>query len=355
VRPVALLVLVAACGFNPSSGDGDGDVIDAAVDAMPDACVMVPETCDGTDQDCDGVVDNGFVIGEPCDGPDLDNCSDDVTVCNAQGGVSCGNTSGDDNMEICNGINDDCDSFTDEGLGVGTPCDGEDADMCADGVFSCTDTGQVCSDDANSIVETCNGIDDDCNGVIDNGFDLLGDVNNCGECGNTCTNSMGSTACVGGNCMPTCNAGTANCNGDPDDGCELQNTNPTCNGLAVSEYTVDGDAPDTEVITGTTERVFRVRIRESDATTAIDITARVALTNGAGVDYDLYVYCPSCLAAPMNETDETLEVGRADATGDRSFDIWVDVRLDGATTTCAPWTVTITGNVNTANRCGAPL
>ncbi len=350
----SLLVLIAACGFNPQGGGGD-DVIDAAIDAMEiDACVPATETCEGTDQDCDGMIDEGFATGDPCDGPDADQCADDVTICNAQGVVGCGDTSGDDDVEVCNGADDDCDGATDEGFMVGVMCDGADGDMCTEGTFSCTAQGQVCSDNTDTIVEECNELNDDCDGATDEGFDLQGDLMNCGQCGNTCTNTMGSTSCMGGNCTPVCNSGTADCNGDPDDGCELQNTNPICNPIAANEFTIDGDAADSEVVTGNTERIFRARIRESDGGTNIDITARVALTHGAGVNYDLFVYCPACIGVPLSDTDEIVEVGRADGGGDRSFDVWVEVRLNGATTSCAPWTVTITGNVATANRCGSP-
>ena len=40
---------------------------------------------------------------------------------------------------------------------------------------------------------------------------------------------------------------------------------------------------------------------------------------------------------------------------DRSFDVYVEVRYDTATpsTTCAPWTITVTGAAQTNNRCGS--
>jgi alpha-tubulin suppressor-like RCC1 family protein len=39
-------------------------------------------------------------------------------------------------------------------------------------------------------VEICNGVDDDCDGVIDNGFDLSSDPANCGECGVSCASCV---------------------------------------------------------------------------------------------------------------------------------------------------------------------
>jgi hypothetical protein len=47
-------------------------------------------------------------------------------------------------------------------------------------------------------MEMCNGIDDNCNGVIDDGIDRETDVNNCGSCGNACMGTM--PGCCGGVC-----------------------------------------------------------------------------------------------------------------------------------------------------------
>jgi hypothetical protein len=351
---LSILALAGACSFQPGGGNG-GDDTDATV--SPDACVPATETCEGTDQDCDGLIDEGFTSGAPCDGPDADVCLDDMTICNAAGAEVCGDTSGDDDVELCNGMDDDCDGNMDEGFMVGAGCDGEDGDACAEGTLSCAGDGltAVCSDMTDTIVEVCDGGDDDCDVAIDEGFDLQGDEANCGECGNTCTNSLGTTMCLTGTCTPSCSVGAAECDGDPDNGCELQDTNPTCNPASLNPPVVNGDATDTEIFNGTTETFFRVRLRESQGVSDIDITARVALISGAGTDYDLYVYCPSCGATPLTDTDDAVEVGRADASGqDRGFDIWIEVRYNPATpsTTCAAWTVTVTGNVATANRCG---
>ncbi len=71
-----------------------------------------PETCNGLDDDCDGVADNGFNLGQACDGPDKDLCADDVMTC---GGCS----QGKDDLETCNGRDDDCDGIVDSDCETG--------------------------------------------------------------------------------------------------------------------------------------------------------------------------------------------------------------------------------------------
>ena len=71
-----------------------------------------PETCNGVDDDCDGTVDDGFGVGQACDGPDTDSCLDDVMTCG-------GCTSGPNQIEICNGVDDDCNGVIDADCTVG--------------------------------------------------------------------------------------------------------------------------------------------------------------------------------------------------------------------------------------------
>jgi len=72
----------------------------------------VDEMCNGLDDDCDGAIDNGFHIGEACDGPDSDLCADDVMTCD-------GCTSGPDILEVCNGVDDNCNGIVDADCQVG--------------------------------------------------------------------------------------------------------------------------------------------------------------------------------------------------------------------------------------------
>lgn len=72
-----------------------------------------PEQCNDLDDDCDGVIDNGFGIGQACDGPDTDLCTDDVMTC-------AGCSRGKDDLEVCNGRDDDCDGEIDSDCEFGS-------------------------------------------------------------------------------------------------------------------------------------------------------------------------------------------------------------------------------------------
>jgi len=131
----------------------------------------VVEECNGKDDDCDGQTDESFADqGQPCDSPeDDDKCANGTWSCPP--GVGALVCQGDEpKQEVCNGIDDDCDgeideSFPEQGLACDSP---DDPDKCANGTWGCPlgAVAPVCQGDQVQL-EICNGLDDDCDGLTD--------------------------------------------------------------------------------------------------------------------------------------------------------------------------------------------
>jgi streptogramin lyase len=175
--------------------DGDGfaapaDCDDGNGDIHPGAA----ELCDGLDNDCDGIPDEG--VRNACGGcgaPGVEACNGLDDDCDGAVDEDCDCVSGDEQacysgpagteanppcspgtqvcpwddqywgpcegevlpgVEVCDGVDNDCDGATDERFAVG-------ANPCGDCVFD----------------EACDGLDNDCDGLTDEGV-----RNVCGQC-----------------------------------------------------------------------------------------------------------------------------------------------------------------------------
>jgi RHS repeat-associated protein len=185
------------------------------------------ETCNGADDDCDGTTDEGFVLGEACViGVGLCR-SEGQTICGADGGTTCDAPPQVGRLELCNGLDDDCDGEIDEGMAHGPRCDTGTPGACRQGHFSCIDGQQLCMG-AQPSEEICNGIDDDCNGETDDGLPVV----TCGQ--GECEREIPS--CLDGApfaCDPEAGAADVElCNGIDDD----------CDG-AIDEDAIGHNAP----------------------------------------------------------------------------------------------------------------
>ncbi len=201
-----------------------------------------PDFCDGLDNDCDGVVDGRVPTdgaAEPCNddsdcpteypfclpsslvnetvcarGPRdaIGNCALDGAVCQGvrrciDGSIECvEDTVGE---EVCDGADNDCDGFVDEGNpGGGAECGPDDQNgepislemantgQCLPGILTCLGGELVCLDGRGPTVEICDWLDNDCDGEGDE----------TAEC-------PGENLCVEGKCAEPCGSGEFPCPG----------------------------------------------------------------------------------------------------------------------------------------------
>ncbi|MBI2377320.1 MAG: putative metal-binding motif-containing protein [Deltaproteobacteria bacterium] len=237
------LGVCARTGTKVCSADGTTTVCGIS----PGPANPAGELCgNSSDDDCDGSVDEGFDVGTACAvgtgacrRTGTKRCTADRTT------TECSASAGPPNPlgELCgNSVDDDCDTFTDEGYGnLGS--------ACTSGVGACRRDGTyVCSSDQLSTVcnavpgsstpEVCDNADNDCNSVVDNGCDDDGDD----YCDFSMALSGRPTVCplTTSAAVTDCNDSNASvnpgatescgdaldqdCDGDPSNGCPACNT-----------------------------------------------------------------------------------------------------------------------------------
>ncbi|MDD9971804.1 MAG: hypothetical protein OXR73_36505 [Myxococcales bacterium] len=140
------------------------------------------ETCDGTDEDCDGMVDEQLTLGSCM--PEDGGCGTGRLVCAA--GMEVCEPTNDQVPEACNGEDDDCDGEVDEEADTScysgeTGCEQVNGEwqcegICQPGERSCDNgqlTGLCVGQVGPSLLgERCGpspAVDDDCDGTVDEG------------------------------------------------------------------------------------------------------------------------------------------------------------------------------------------
>ena len=123
--------------------------------------------CNGVDENCDGVADDGYVNTATSCG---------VGECAAAGELTCVEgsevdtcTAGDPTDEICNGLDDNCNGFVDDGLTA--PLADNQNGVCAGSVKVCNGAWEEPDYTALPNYEnpevTCDTLDNDCDGAVD--------------------------------------------------------------------------------------------------------------------------------------------------------------------------------------------
>ena len=160
-------------------------------DANSAVNVAAIEICNTIDDDCDTQIDEGVqnTYYADTDGDGYGGFEENA-ACTAPVGYVITNTDCNNSnasvypgaTEICNNIDDDCDTQIDEGLSVASYFEDEDGDGYGAGVavVSCSQSAGYVTlnndcDDSNEDInpastETCNSFDDDCDNQIDEGL-----------------------------------------------------------------------------------------------------------------------------------------------------------------------------------------
>jgi hypothetical protein len=254
----ALISCQAIVGRVTNNNDCD----DARAAAHPGAT----ETCNGLDDDCVAGIDNGLTFTNyylDGDGDGHGRATGAVSACSQPAGRVTSNDDCNDSVattypgapELCNGVDDNCDTLVDNGVQtLNYYPDGDGDGFGAAGstvITSCSViagrvTNNTDCNDANAAIkpgatELCNGVDDNCNGSTDEGLTSLSyypDADNDGFGAASATAQVSCVAVAGkvtdhtdcndGNAAikpgatEVCNAVDDNCNGSTDEGLATQ-------------------------------------------------------------------------------------------------------------------------------------